>query len=234
MEQAERFATELHDAHPGKLLAYNCSPSFNWKGKLSDDEIAGFQPRLGELGYAFQFITLAGFHTLNHSMFELARGYRENGMTRLRRAPAGRVRQRGRGLHGRQAPARGRRELLRGGRARHHRRRFGDHRGRRLDRGVTVRGVKPALLIALLVLVGGGIAAFSVLGDRADQRVADAFDDALPRTPGDPFVALPAGYQLPPDRPDAAFDNRGDGRSIAAAARASAPCSRTPAPTRRR
>ena len=63
------------------MLAYNCSPSFNWKGKLDDDEIAGFQSKLGELGYAFQFITLAGFHTLNHSMFELARGYRERGMS---------------------------------------------------------------------------------------------------------------------------------------------------------
>src|SRR3954449_11548553 len=81
MEQAERFAREVHAAHPGKLLAYNCSPSFNWKGKLDDDEIAGFQKQLGELGYVFQFITLAGFHTLNHSMFELARGYHERGMT---------------------------------------------------------------------------------------------------------------------------------------------------------
>ena len=81
MEQAERFAAEVHEAHPGKLLAYNCSPSFNWKGKLDDDEIAGFQQQLGEMGYRFQFITLAGFHTLNHSMFELARGYRESGMT---------------------------------------------------------------------------------------------------------------------------------------------------------
>jgi isocitrate lyase len=81
LEQAERFARELHAAHPGKLLAYNCSPSFNWKGKLDDEEIAAFQQRLGELGYAFQFITLAGFHTLNHSMFDLARGYRESGMT---------------------------------------------------------------------------------------------------------------------------------------------------------
>src|SRR3954447_16664631 len=80
-EQAERFARELHAAHPGKLLAYNCSPSFNWKGKLSEEDIAGFQERLGEMGYRFQFITLAGFHTLNHSMFELARGYREHGMT---------------------------------------------------------------------------------------------------------------------------------------------------------
>src|SRR5215210_2990684 len=81
MEQAERFAREVHEAHPGKLLAYNCSPSFNWKGKLSDSEIASFQAKLGELGYAFQFITLAGFHTLNHSMFELAHGYREHGMS---------------------------------------------------------------------------------------------------------------------------------------------------------
>jgi isocitrate lyase len=81
MEQAERFAKAIHDEHPGKLLAYNCSPSFNWKGKLDDDEIAEFQQRLGEMGYRFQFITLAGFHTLNHSMFELARGYRANGMT---------------------------------------------------------------------------------------------------------------------------------------------------------
>src|SRR3954454_19169972 len=57
MEQSERFARELHEAHPGKLLAYNCSPSFNWKGKLDDDAIAEFQQRLGELGYCFQFIT---------------------------------------------------------------------------------------------------------------------------------------------------------------------------------
>src|SRR3954452_6069649 len=81
MEQAERFAKAIHDEHPGKLLAYNCSPSFNWKGKLDDDEIAAFQQKLGEMGYRFQFITLAGFHTLNHSRFELARGYREHGMT---------------------------------------------------------------------------------------------------------------------------------------------------------
>src|SRR3954471_15392003 len=80
MEQAERFAREVHEVHPGKLLAYNCSPSFNWKGKLDDDELASFQQTLGKLGYAFQFITLAGFHTLNHSMFELAHGYRQNGM----------------------------------------------------------------------------------------------------------------------------------------------------------
>jgi isocitrate lyase len=81
MEQAEQFAAAIHEQHPGKPLAYNCSPSFNWKSALSESEIASFQDRLGELGYAFQFVTLAGFHTLNHSMFELSRGYRENGMS---------------------------------------------------------------------------------------------------------------------------------------------------------
>ncbi len=81
MEEAEQFAEAIHADYPDRLLAYNCSPSFNWKQKLSDEEISGFHERLGELGYRFQFITLAGFHTLNHSMFELARGYRENGMS---------------------------------------------------------------------------------------------------------------------------------------------------------
>lgn len=78
---AREFATELHREFPGKMLAYNCSPSFNWKAKLSDDEIATFQDELGELGYRFQFITLAGFHALNHSMFHLAQGYARSGMT---------------------------------------------------------------------------------------------------------------------------------------------------------
>ena len=78
---AREFATELHKEFPGKLLAYNCSPSFNWRSKLSDAEIATFQDDLGELGYAFQFITLAGFHALNHSMFTLAQGYAKTGMS---------------------------------------------------------------------------------------------------------------------------------------------------------
>lgn len=81
MEEAERFAAEIHERFPGKLLAYNCSPSFNWRKNLSETQIADFQKRLGSLGYAFQFITLAGFHALNYSMFDLARGYREEGMT---------------------------------------------------------------------------------------------------------------------------------------------------------
>ena len=81
MGEAREFADAIHDSFPGKLLAYNCSPSFNWKRHLDDEAIAGFQGRLGEMGYKFQFITLAGFHALNESMFALARGYAEEGMT---------------------------------------------------------------------------------------------------------------------------------------------------------
>jgi isocitrate lyase len=80
MADARKFAEAVHAEHPGKLLAYNCSPSFNWKKHLDDDSIARFQRELGEMGYAFQFITLAGFHALNESMFELAHGYARNGM----------------------------------------------------------------------------------------------------------------------------------------------------------
>jgi isocitrate lyase len=79
--EARRFADAVHAKYPGKMLAYNCSPSFNWAKKLSADEIASFQRELGALGYKFQFVTLAGFHALNFSMFELARQYREEGMT---------------------------------------------------------------------------------------------------------------------------------------------------------
>ncbi|MDQ3992261.1 MAG: isocitrate lyase [Actinomycetota bacterium] len=78
--EAREFAAAIHAEFPGKLLAYNCSPSFNWKRHLDDGTIARFQRELGELGYKFQFITLAGFHALNASMFELARGYAASGM----------------------------------------------------------------------------------------------------------------------------------------------------------
>jgi isocitrate lyase len=81
IEEAREFAARVHEKFPGKPLAYNCSPSFNWKSKLSPEEIATFQQQLGEMGYKFQFVTLAGFHALNHSMFELARQYRDEGMT---------------------------------------------------------------------------------------------------------------------------------------------------------
>lgn len=78
---AREFAAAIHAQFPGKLLAYNCSPSFNWKKHLSDAEIATFQQELADLGYKFQFITLAGFHALNHSMFDLARGYADRAMS---------------------------------------------------------------------------------------------------------------------------------------------------------
>jgi isocitrate/methylisocitrate lyase len=80
LDEARRFAQAVHQQFPGKLLAYNCSPSFNWKKKLDDVTIARFQRDLGAMGYKFQFVTLAGFHALNHSMFTLADGYRERGM----------------------------------------------------------------------------------------------------------------------------------------------------------
>lgn len=79
--EARRFAEAIHSKFPGKLLAYNCSPSFNWKKKLGNAAIAKFQPELAAMGYKFQFVTLAGFHALNLSMFDLARAYRESGMT---------------------------------------------------------------------------------------------------------------------------------------------------------
>jgi isocitrate lyase len=80
LEEARQFAEAIHAEFPGKLLAYNCSPSFNWKKKLASETIAGFQKELGALGYKFQFVTLAGFHSINLGMFELARSYKESGM----------------------------------------------------------------------------------------------------------------------------------------------------------
>jgi isocitrate lyase len=81
LEEARQFAEAIHAKYPEKMLAYNCSPSFNWRKKLDEETIARFQPELARMGYKFQFVTLAGFHTLNLSMFELARGYKLAGMT---------------------------------------------------------------------------------------------------------------------------------------------------------
>jgi isocitrate lyase len=81
IEDAQRFADAIHAQFPAKLLAYNCSPSFNWKKKLDEQSIAEFRERLAKMGYKFQFITLAGFHALNHSMFHLARDFKERGMS---------------------------------------------------------------------------------------------------------------------------------------------------------
>ena len=81
LDEAQTFAEGVHARFPGKLLAYNCSPSFNWRAKLDEQTIANFQRELGAMGYKFQFVTLAGFHSLNHGMFELASGYRDRGMS---------------------------------------------------------------------------------------------------------------------------------------------------------
>ena len=80
LDDARRFAEAIHAEYPGKMLAYNCSPSFNWEKNLDRETIARYQRELGAMGYKFQFVTLAGFHSLNHSMFELASGYRDRGM----------------------------------------------------------------------------------------------------------------------------------------------------------
>jgi isocitrate lyase len=81
LEEARAFAEAIHARFPAKLLAYNCSPSFNWKAKLDEQTIANFQRELGLMGYKFQFVTLAGFHSLNHGMFELASAYRDRAMS---------------------------------------------------------------------------------------------------------------------------------------------------------
>jgi isocitrate lyase len=80
LDDAERFANAIHREFPDKILAYNCSPSFNWRKKLSPDQLASFQRDIASMGYRFQFVTLAGFHSLNLAMFELARRYRSDGM----------------------------------------------------------------------------------------------------------------------------------------------------------
>jgi isocitrate lyase len=81
LEDAQQFADAIHREFPGKMLAYNCSPSFNWKKKLPHEKIASFQRDIAAMGYRFQFVTLAGFHSLNHAMFTLAHGYKDRGMT---------------------------------------------------------------------------------------------------------------------------------------------------------
>jgi isocitrate lyase len=80
LAEARKFAEGIHAEYPGKLLSYNCSPSFNWKRNLDDATIAKFQRELGAMGFKYQFVTLAGFHALNMSMFNLASGYRDEGM----------------------------------------------------------------------------------------------------------------------------------------------------------
>jgi isocitrate lyase len=80
LEMAKDFAMAIHNVYPGKLLAYNCSPSFNWSKHMNEKQMENFREELASLGYKFQFITLAGFHALNTSMFELSKAYKERGM----------------------------------------------------------------------------------------------------------------------------------------------------------
>ena len=112
---AKAFAEAIHAKFPGKLLAYNCSPSFNWKKNLDDATIAKFQRELGAMGYKFQFITLAGFHSLNYSMFNLAHGYARNNMSAFVELQEAEFAAAEQGLHRGQAPARSRHRLLRRG-----------------------------------------------------------------------------------------------------------------------
>ena len=135
---AKAFADAIHAKFPGKMLAYNCSPSFNWKKNLDDATIAKFQRELGAMGYKFQFITLAGFHSLNYSMFNLAHGYAHKQHDRVRRAAGSRVRRGEQGLHRGQAPARSRHRLLRRGHADDPGQPVVDHGAQGLDRGRAV------------------------------------------------------------------------------------------------
>jgi isocitrate lyase len=130
LAQAKKFAEGIRKEFPNKMLAYNCSPSFNWKKNLDDATIAKFQKELGAMGYKFQFVTLAGFHALNYGMFDLARRYQAEGILGV---PADRVRRREARLHRDAPPARGRHRLLRSGRRGHLGRQVDDARARGLD-----------------------------------------------------------------------------------------------------
>ena len=139
LDEAAAFAEAVHAQYPGKLLAYNCSPSFNWRKHLDDKTIASFQQELADMGYRFQFVTLAGFHAVCSSMFDLAQWVCGPGHERLRRAPGAGVRRRGARLHGHSPPARGRRRLLRLRARGDHGRRELDARAQGLDGGGAVR-----------------------------------------------------------------------------------------------
>ncbi len=128
LDEARQFAEAMHKVYPNKMLAYNCSPSFNWEANIDKATIAKFQREIGAMGYKFQFVTLAGFHSLNHGMFELARGYRDRGHGGLLPPAAGRVRLREVRLLGDAPSARGRHRLFRPGLDHHHRRPVVDDR----------------------------------------------------------------------------------------------------------
>ncbi|GIR48254.1 MAG: hypothetical protein CM15mP58_03510 [Burkholderiaceae bacterium] len=113
LEFAKNFAEAIHKEFPGKLLSYNCSPSFNWKKHLDDSTIAKFQRELGAMGYKFQFITLAGFHSLNYSMFNLAHGYARNQMSAYVELQEAEFAAAEKGFYCCETPERGWRKLLR-------------------------------------------------------------------------------------------------------------------------
>ena len=139
LKEAKEFAEAVRKVYPDKMLAYNCSPSFNWEANIDKATIAKFQREIGAMGYKFQFVTLAGFHSLNHGMFELARGYRTEGMDGGLLTPAaGRVRLRSARLFGDAASARSRHRLLRSGLDHDLERAELHHRARGLDRGGAV------------------------------------------------------------------------------------------------
>ena len=146
LDVARQFAEAIKAVYPDQMLAYNCSPSFNWRAHLDEGTIAKFQRELGEMGYKFQFITLAGFHALNQSMFDLARGYADEGMPAYVRLQDAEFAAEAARLHRHPAPARGRHRLLRPGH-------LGDQPGRlddradRVHRGGAVR--RGALTAAL-------------------------------------------------------------------------------------
>ena len=139
---------------PDKMLAYNCSPSFNWKKNLDDATIAKFQRELGAMGYKFQFITLAGFHSLNYGMFELAHGYARENMTAFVRLQQAEFAAAERGLHRGQAPARGRHRLLRRGDAGDPGGQVVDDGAARLDRGRAVLRSSPTPIDARSPAIG--------------------------------------------------------------------------------
>ena len=139
LDEARAFAEASTPQFPGKLLAYNCSPSFNWKAKLDEETIASFQRELGAMGYKFQFVTLAGFHSLNHAMFELACDYRDRGMAAYSELQQAEFAQRGGRLHRDPPPARGRHRLFRRDRHRRLGRPGVDRRTQGIHRSRTVR-----------------------------------------------------------------------------------------------
>ncbi len=149
LHEAKAFAAGVHKHHPDKFLAYNCSPSFNWKEKLDDRTIAKFQRELGAMGYKFQFVTLAGFHALNFSMFELARGYTGSQMSAYVALQQAEFAAEGAGLYGDQAPTRSRRRVLRRRHADRHRRAVLDHGAQGLDGRGAVQAPQALRLTAL-------------------------------------------------------------------------------------